>query len=170
MIGEAFDDPGGWQAVGMTASWTVPLVALSVVGVRRPEAGAVFVGATGLVVLFSVVDSVVGIVSRDTGPVAAIAVFALGVALGFLALHRAKFAGLLMVAAGLVQLLVSDGRLGGSSGAMAVPVFLLGLLFLLAGALAHESLRAWSDAPGDTEPSSVPTHQAGRSRAPSGHS
>ena len=67
---------------------------------RRPAAaGPVFVGATVLVVLFTVVDFAFCLIPRDGwGPVAAVAVFAICVALAFLGLHPAALAGLLMVA------------------------------------------------------------------------
>ena len=152
VAGEAFSDPGGWQAVAMTAAWALPLIALSVFSLRRPaEAGPVFVGATALVVLFTLADSAFGIIPRDSwGPVAAVVVFAIGVALAFLGLHRAELAGLLMVVAGLAQLAATViGRgsepgpmFGGSSGVVVLPILLVGLLFLLAGALGHESLRS----------------------------
>ncbi|WP_132196938.1 MULTISPECIES: hypothetical protein [Kribbella] len=155
VAGEAFDDPGGWSAVGMTASWLVPLVALSVFAVLRPEsAGPVFVAATALAVGFTLADSAFGIIPRDDwGPVAAIVVFALGVALAFLGLRRAMLAGLLMVTAGLAQLAATviviamraagdepgaSAMLGGSSGVVMVPLLVVGFLFVLAGSFGHE--------------------------------
>jgi hypothetical protein len=63
-----------------------------------------FVGATALVVLFTLADSAFGIIPRGSGPVVAVVVFAIGVALAFLGLHHAELAGLLMVVAGLAQL------------------------------------------------------------------
>jgi len=153
VAGEMFTDPGGWPAVAMTASW-LPLIALSVFALRRPAAAApAFVGATALVVLFTLADSAFDIIPRNSwGPVAAVAVFAIGVALAFLGLHRAELAGLLMVVAGLAQLAATvigrgsepGAMFGGSSGVVVVPILLVGLLFLLAGALGHESLRSGS--------------------------
>lgn len=145
VAGEAFADPGGWRAVAMTAAWVLPLIALSVFALRRPAAaGPVFVGATALVVLFTLADSAFGIIPRGTGPVVAVVAFAIGVALAFLGLHRAELAGLLMVVAGLAQLTATRGHLGGSSGVVVLPILVVGLLFLLAGALGHESLRSGS--------------------------
>ena len=164
VAGSAFDDPGGWAAVGMTALWVIPLVALSVFAFRQPEAaGPVFVAATALVVLFTLADSAFGIIPRDDwGPIAAVAVFALGVALAFLGLHRPALAGMLMVAAGLAQLVATvigvavretgDGpgpgsMLGGSSGVVVLPILVVGVLFLIAGSLDRESLRPGSATP-----------------------
>ena len=43
---------GGWRAVAITASWALPLVALSAFALRRPAAaGPVFVSTNALVVL-----------------------------------------------------------------------------------------------------------------------
>ena len=145
VIGETFDDPGGWQAVAMVASWLVPLVALAWFALQRPAAATpVLVVATALVALFTLGDATVGIVPRDSwGPVAAIAVFAVAVVLAFLGLHRPSRAGVLLVALGAAQLAAvaleradSDApglSLGGSSGVVVVPVLLGGLLFLIAG-------------------------------------
>ena len=145
VAGETFADPGGWSAVAMTASWALPLVALSVFALRRPaSAGPVFIAATALVVLFTLADSAFSIIPRNTGPVAVVVVFTIGVAPAFLGLRRAELGGLLMVVAGLAQLAATRGHLGGSSGVVALLVLMVGLLFLLAGALGHESLRSGS--------------------------
>jgi hypothetical protein len=150
-------DPGGWTAVWVSALWVVPLVALSVFALLRPEsAGTVFVGVTGVVALFTLTDSLVGLIPRDDwGPVAAIVVFALGVALGFLGLRRSLLAGTLMVGLAVTQLLASlagvairaggDGTgpgasLGGSSGVVVLPILLIGALYVEAGRLDGEQL------------------------------
>jgi hypothetical protein len=145
VIGETFDDPGGWQAVVMVASWLVPLVALAWFALRRPAASEpVLVVATALVAAFSLTDAAIGIIPRDSwGPVAAIGVFAVGLALAFLGLHRPSRAGVLLVALAAAQfvavVLERDGSgaprlsLGGSSGVVVVPLLLGGVLFLLAG-------------------------------------
>lgn len=156
VIGEVFTDPGGWQAVAMTASWVVPVVVLGVVALRRPDAaGAVLMGVTALAVVFTVLDAAVGIVPRDGwGPVATVAVFAVVVVLGLLGVHRAELAGLLMLGVGagqLVATLIARGGaeagegpgpgalLGGSSGVVVLPTLVIGLLLVLAGAFARES-------------------------------
>ena len=155
VAGYAFEDPGGWAAAGLTALWVVPLVTLSVFALLRPAAaGPVLVGVTIVIVAFTLADSALGIVPRnDWGPVAAIIVFALGVALAFLGLHRARLAGLLMVVTGVAQLAATlvavavQGRgegpgpsamLGGSSGVVVMPLLLVGMLFLVAGFLGDE--------------------------------
>lgn len=170
VAGYAFEDPGGWAAVGMTALWFVPVVGMSMLGLLRPETAApVFVGATALVTVFTLADAAFGVIPRDdVGPVAAITVFALVVALAFLGLRRPGLAGLLMIVAALSQLAatvvgvaVRDGggegpgtgaMLGTSSGVVVLPALIVGALFLIAGTLMHESLR-----PGGTA-STRPAH------------
>lgn len=158
VAGYAFEDPGGVTAVWMTAAWVLPMVALAGLALLRPETGGpVLTFATVLVLGFTVIDSVVGIVPRDdVGPVAAITVFALAVALAALGLHRAKLAGVLMVATALGQLGATalgvlvhetgDGPglgalLGTSSGVVVVPVLVAGAAFWVAGVLADEHVR-----------------------------
>lgn len=154
VIGETFTDPGGWTAVWLTALWLLPLAALALFALLRPQqAGPVLVVATGLVLAFAVADSLLRIIPRDEwGPVTAVSVFSVGVALAFLGLHRARLAGLLMVVAALTQFAAialgfvvhggGDGpgpgaMLGGSSGVMVTPLLLAGALFLLADGSEH---------------------------------
>lgn len=157
--GYAFEDPGGWAAVLMTAGSVLPVLALAVYALVRKEAAApVFVAVTAFVCLSTVLDSLVTIVPRDEwGPVLAIGVFSLGVALAFLGLFRSTLAGLLLVVLAVVQLAsivllhlvhggLSEGpgiggMLGGSSGVVVMPLLVIGILFLLAGSAAHEHLR-----------------------------
>lgn len=143
VVGETFDDPGGWAAVLMVSAWLVPLVVLAVLALARPEpAERVFVVATTVVAVFTLADSAFGIVPRDDwGPVAAIVVFGLGVALGFLGVRRPALAGTLLVTVALAQFLATlllgvggeGGGGGGSSGIVVLPLLVGGVLFLLAG-------------------------------------
>lgn len=171
IAGNAFADPGGWPAVGMTALWAIPMVALSFYALLRPTAaGPVLVGATAFVAVFTVADSAFGIVPRDEwGPVAAIAAFVLGVALAFLGLHRPMLAGQLMIVAGLAQLTATligvaiqatdgpapDAVFGGSSGVVVLPMLVVGGLFLLAGWL--EGLTAGGSRRGAPQARRAPT-------------
>jgi hypothetical protein len=160
VAGSAFMDPGGWVAVALTALWVLPTAGLSILTLRRPiTAGRTLVWVTAGVLLLSLADAALDIVPRDDwGPVAAIAVFALLLPLGVLGLHQARRVGLLMVVAGLAQLVATmiatavhaDGgpavRLNGSSGAVVLPLLIVGVLFLLAGSLERESPHAGSSA------------------------
>lgn len=145
VAGETFDDPGGWAAVLMVASWLLPLLGLAALALLRATiAEGVFVAATVVVALFTLADSAFGIIPRDDwGPVAAITVFALAIALGFLGLRRPALAGILLLGVGVAQagavLLVRVGiggdRVfgGGSSSIVIVPVLIGGALYVLAG-------------------------------------
>jgi hypothetical protein len=96
-----------------------------------------------------VLDGVFGMVPRDEiGPVASIIGFAVAVPLGFLGLHRPLRAGWLLLLVGATNLAgvlawmlgAGDGpalgaALGGSSGAAAVPVVIIGGLFLVAASV-----------------------------------
>lgn len=158
VAGYAFEDPGGWTAILMTAGWVLPMLALIAYAlVRKEAAGSVFVAVTGFVALGTVVDSLVTFVPRDDwGPVLAVTVFSLGVSLAFLGLYRARLAGILLVVLALVQLaatalvhlvhgelLADEGPglmvlLGGSSGVVVLPLLLIGVLFLMSDSLGHE--------------------------------
>jgi hypothetical protein len=159
VAGYAFEDPGGWTAVLMTVGWVLPMLALVVYAlVRKEAAGPVFIAVTVFVGLSTVLDSLLTIVPRDSwGPVLAIGVFSLGVALAFLGLYRTSLAGLLMVVLAVVQVAamvlgqlvrgsLAEGSplsamLGGSSGVVVLPLLVIGVLFLFAGSLGHDSLR-----------------------------
>jgi hypothetical protein len=162
VVGVTFDDPGGAGAVALTAAWLLPLVALSVFAFLRPDGAVpVLVGLTALVGLFVALDASLGLVPRGQGPVDAVAVFALGVALGVLGLHRPRPAGfLLLLLAGMMLVGLAGsvlahggeqgaGTLGGSSGVVTVPAILVGALFMLAGTL--EPPQAVSDTPSAEE-------------------
>lgn len=159
--GYAFEDLELALAIGLTAAWVVPMIGLSVFALRAHDlAPRVFVGLTALAVLLTLFDSAVGLVPRDdVGPVASIAVLVLGVGLASLGLRRASLAGLLMVVLALGQFAATllghlgewtggegpgmGDMLGGSSGVVVAPVLMAGVLFLAAGALAHDSLKSW---------------------------
>jgi hypothetical protein len=157
--GYAFEDLETWSAIGLTAAFAVPTIALSVVALRVPDRAAPwFVGLSGLVAVLTLLEAGFDVVDTDSvGPVVAIGVFGLAVALGFLGLHRSSLSGILLVMLGLAQLgavvLGFSGELaegGGpglgdmlttSSGVIVVPMVVVGILFLVAGILTHESLR-----------------------------
>ena len=155
VAGETFADPGGWAAAGVTALWLVPMLGLVALAVLRPELSArVMVPVTLVVAVATVADAAFALVPRDSwGPVAAIAVFATAVVLGFLGLHEAGLAGRLIVGLALAQLVATvltpmlHGRgeggpgasLGGSSGVVVMPLLLVGALFLVSDMLERTS-------------------------------
>lgn len=157
--GYAFEDLSTWTAIGVTAAYAVPTVALCVLAWRVPERAAPwFVVLTGVVAVLAILDAAFQVVDTySVGPVVAVGVFAVAVSLGFLGLHRSALAGLLLVVLGLAQLgavvlgsadeLAEGGgpsladMLTTSSGVVVLPMVVVGILFLVAGALTHESLR-----------------------------
>ena len=146
VAGETLADPGGWQAVGLVAAWAVPMAALVLLALRRPAiAGRLLPWALGVASVLLLVDAA-GAYPRDTGPVGTITMFAVAVPCGLLGLHRALRAGMLLLAAAAVQLvgtLVERGRagsplraaLGGSTGALVVPLLVCAALLLLTAVL-----------------------------------
>ena len=157
ILGETFIDPGGWTALGVSLLWAGPLVGLSVLAARRPAMAAeVLVVLTGLVSVFTLADAVFGLLPRGTGPVAAIMVFTLGVALGFLGLHRPMLSGLLMLVVAAAQAAATllghamenigvgpgPGALltSSSSGVVVLPLVVVGVLYVLAAVVGREPL------------------------------
>jgi hypothetical protein len=168
--GYAFADLSTWSAIGLTAAYAVPTIALSVAALRYPaQAAPWFVGLSGVVAVLTLLNAGFDLVETySVGPVVAIGVFALAVALGFLGLHRAALSGVLLLMLGLAQfgavVLGFSGELaegGGpglgamlttSSGVIVVPMVVVAALFLVAGLLTHESLRFWHHLPPTTRP------------------
>jgi hypothetical protein len=147
IVGETLTDPGDSTGALVSALWVLPTAVLAVYALIRPKPAVTVLTAVAFAVAaFVIIDQLLDVVPRDeVGPVGAIAVFAVGVALGFLGLHRpARAGGLLLlvgaanVAGVFARMLESDGAVvrhafGGSSGAAAILVLVLGLLFLRAG-------------------------------------
>lgn len=159
--GYAFEDLSTWVAIGSTLAVAVPTIVLSVLAFRFSDAAAPwFVVLTGLVAVGTLLDAGFQVVDADAvGPVVAIGVFALAVSLAFLGLHRSALAGVLLLLLGAAQLggvvlgfsdeLAEGGGPGlgdmltTSSGVIVLPLLVVGLLFVVAGALTHDSLRFW---------------------------
>jgi hypothetical protein len=155
VVGETFTDPGGWRAVVLVATWSVPLALSCLVAWRWPDGGTWLLGALTAALLawdvWFALDPTLwrGIEDRN-GPLHAIATLALATAVAVLGLKRSRTAGVLL-------LLVSGGSLlalGAGAGGAAVltiltsPVLLAGVLFLLA---AHLGSRPPSGPPGGQE-------------------
>lgn len=154
--GYALEVPGG---AGLVALYAVPMILLSGLAVWRPDwAWPVLAVLVVVVIGVGVADTFrIGIDRNVSGPVGAISQLAVGFALAFLGLRRAKTAGLLLVVlalasfgvllAGYVRMVgpASEGPgiwalLGGSAGVGILPTLLVGALFLLAGYLMKEPL------------------------------
>ena len=147
-LGYAFEDPGGGTAVLLAAAVVLPLAALTVLAaLRRRLALRVLAVAVGLYAVWGVIALFVDLVQAPDLPVVAL-ILALPIAVVGLT-YAVRSGGLLVVVAAVpfllvVARLVRDSGvggpglgdlLGGSTGAVVVPLLVLAGLFLLAGAL-----------------------------------
>ncbi|ADU47531.1 hypothetical protein Intca_1007 [Intrasporangium calvum DSM 43043] len=153
-IGSVWDDPGGWTALLVTLAIVVPLIVLTVLAAREAELGfLVLAGAVGLFAAWMVLTLFV-----EVGRVPDIPVIALLLALPSAVLGRrhAGRAGSLLLALAAVPFADVLARwfgergpdgpglgalLGGSTGAVVVPLAVLAVLFLVAGAVGHDGTR-----------------------------
>ena len=150
IAGEAFDDPGGAAAIGLVAGWSLPLVALLVVAVRRPGgASRLFAALTVALCTLEVSAAAAASTWRsfedDVGPVRAVAVFVLAVSVGVLGRRRTGFAGALLLTLGafpvLLALLSAHGHTGAPLTAVSLPAALIGALYLAAVLAPHHAGR-----------------------------
>ncbi|HEY5553785.1 MAG TPA: hypothetical protein VIK43_02525 [Cellulomonas sp.] len=149
VVGELLTDPGGPAGISISLSVVVAVVVLSLLAVRLPRVAPTLMGAAvALLLVFAVVEAMASVasrgpesVARGPGPVVAIAALVIAVPLAFLGLRSARLGGWLLVAAGMAPVVEIVARvvrggggglhLGGSSGVVALPLILVGLLFLL---------------------------------------
>lgn len=152
--GYALEDPGGLSGALIVGVPVAVVVLLALLALWRPSwASPVFVILVVVVLAVSVSDTFrLGFDRNVVGPVGAVSDLVVAAGLGFLGLRRTKLAGLLLVILSLgtfgILLAGTAGAgpdrpplsaiLGGSSGVGLVPMFLVGLLFLVAGFLMHE--------------------------------
>jgi small-conductance mechanosensitive channel len=148
--GYAFEDPGGWAAVGLVALYVVPAVLLAVVAWRWPQRAMVTVVPVVAVIALAWValplfpEAVRGWFD-DVGPVFALATGVAAVALAVLGLHRPGLAGTLLIAVAafvFVQLVLGANAfaegpgpfslLETSGGVMVLPMVISGSLLLTA--------------------------------------
>lgn len=137
VIGETFDDPGGWGAVGLVSAWLVPLAVLAALAWRRPGLATWVLGAlTGMVLVgavwFAVDPQAARSLEDGVGPVRALAVFVVAAALGVLGLARTGPAAVLLLVVGLAPTLLGGLGRGGTSSlaAASLPAVLTGVLYL----------------------------------------
>lgn len=148
-LGYAFDDPGGWAAVLLVAAVVLPVAALTVLALRdAPLAAKVLTVAVVLFVVWGVVSRFVDI-EMPTIPVVAMM---LALPIAVVGQRDATRAGELLLIVAAVPLLLVIARLvresgpegpglgallGGSTGAVVVPLAGLAVLFLVAGAMGR---------------------------------
>lgn len=159
-LGNAFDDPGGWKAVLITAGVVVPLAALVVLALGRPEvATTVLTGAVVLYALWAVATVVFDPVDAPTMPIIALI---LAVPIAVMGQHHPWHAGALLAATAAMPLVVilvryfteartGDGPglgslFGTSTGVVVLPIAVFAILFLTA-ASSHLPLRGREQPP-----------------------
>jgi hypothetical protein len=148
--GYAFEDPGGWQAVGMTMVVVAPLVLLTFVAYRWPQAATWLLAAgTVLVAVVAVIDAAGqqrGALLEEFGPVVAVNVLMLGLPMAMLGLHRPLVAALLIGGTALAVYLPSlpfvlqhgislGASVSWSSSVLVVPFLVIAAVFGLAALL-----------------------------------
>jgi hypothetical protein len=165
LIGDAFADPGGWEAAGLVAAWAVPLAGLAALSWLRPGwAIYVFAALTAAVIGVSIWFALnpEGWRSFEDrhGPIRAVLTFVLVTALALLGLKRTAAAGILLLAVGIIPVAVSSlgSFLGFASLSVvsAAPV-ITGVLYLVSAHLAGRPAPSAGMAPG-------PLGQPGRDR------
>lgn len=158
-LGYVFDDPGGWLAVLLTAAVVVPLVALVVLALGRPELATTVL--TGAVVLYAVWTAVTVAFNPVDLPTMPIIALVLAVPIAVVGQRHPWHAGALMMTTAALPFVVilvrffieahpeGDG-LGSlfatSTGAVVVPLAILAALFLGAGS-SHQPLRGPKEQP-----------------------
>ena len=143
VVGEMAGDPGGWTAVWLIAACVLPLAACCLVAWRWPVAGTWLLAVLTAALL--AVDVWVAIspgalreFEDRTGPVQAVAVFAVGAAVAVLGLRRTRVAGILLVLLGAGAWVSGIGGVGGGAALAIVgaPLLLGGVLYLVSAAVA----------------------------------
>ena len=164
IAGETFIDPGGWEAVVLTAAWAVPLVALSVMALVWPRPSSTVLPLVLAVVAgWVMVDSLAHLIDRDTWrPVGSISMFAVMVPCGLLGAHRAAEAGWLLLAGAAAQFVATVASMdraggqslwsafGGSTGVMVLPFLVLAALFLAVAAAERWTGHAHGGTPSES--------------------
>lgn len=163
--GYALDDPGGWTGVGILSLVLVPALGLLWAALRHRRQALWLVHAgIGLLLGYAVAGVFGPLVDAPVLPVAAVVV---AIPVAVVGLREARRAGPLMLVIGATPLLAmalerTGGRdrafhLGGSAGAVALPLLLCAAMFLLA-AVAERAGAAGG------EPGTTPTGSSDRPR------
>lgn len=141
VAGSAFADPGGWAAVGMTAAWLVPLVALVALAFWRPRQSVPVLVVAALLPLalgaWSLVDPAA---ARDwenrVGPVGLVVLLVVGAGLVTLGLSRPGLAGAVLLVVTVVPPLLAALAPGDGRGAplslalLTLPLVVTAVLYL----------------------------------------
>ncbi|MGE5290108.1 MAG: hypothetical protein ACM3ML_23560 [Micromonosporaceae bacterium] len=147
IVGETFDDPGGWKALGLVSAWLVPLAGIALVAELRPGwavpmFAALITVLIGLSIWFAVSPAEWRAFENGNGPIRAIVTFVVAAGVAVLGLKRTAAAGVMLLVLGIVPLAVASvGSLAGT-GSLAVaasaPV-ITGILYLLSAGTGRTS-------------------------------
>ncbi len=137
LIGDTLSDPGGWKGVGLVALWLIPLSALCLLAWFRPGAArfvfAPLVGAMASIsIWFAVAPDAWRAFENRNGPIRAVFLFALALALALWGLRMTLTAGVMLLVLGIVPIAVSSLGHGGMvslAAASSAPV-ITGLCYL----------------------------------------
>jgi hypothetical protein len=142
VIGETLADPGGWTALGLIASWLVPLLLFSALAWWRPAWMLIPVlllslAMVALAVWFAVDAHWWRDLEDRVGPVRTIAMFVVATAIACFAWRRPAAGGALLLTATAVPMLVVQFALRGSFSSLgtalmtiASPYVVIALLYL----------------------------------------
>lgn len=152
--GYAFEDPGGWQAAGLTAAWVVPMIAIVLLAWRYPKVMRIpLVVLAGISVIVSASQAVWLEQWKDflnrVGPVEAIASFVVVMGLNAYArYHDELLGGALMFAVAVTPIAalyfgtgMQRGILGGSTSALMLPGVIAGAAYIIDAELARPAQR-----------------------------
>ena len=143
VIGETFNDPGGWEAVGWLAAWLVPIVMLALLAWFRPRAAirvfqVLIAVVIGVSIWFALDPAGWRTFEDRNGPIRTLIVFALSVAIALLGLKRTKAAGWMLLVLGSAPILISSlgSGLGFASLVFASsPTFVAGILYVISASM-----------------------------------
>jgi hypothetical protein len=151
VVGETLADPGGGKGVGLVSIWLVPLMLLSVAAWLRPgrmviPLAVLSAAMVGLAVWFAVDGQWWRDYEDRIGPVRTIAMFVVATAISFLGRSRPIEAGVLLLVATAVPMLITEFALAGSLGMLTTalmtvgsPYVVIALLYLGSAAITRVS-------------------------------
>ena len=144
---EAFEEPGGWRAVGVVGLWLVPLTLLLAISWYRVTWATMLLSAlvavvVGLSIWFAVDSASWRAFEDNNGPVRAVSSFVLAAPLALIGWRRPLPAGVLLVVLGAVPFALSAvGGFGGvgSITAVSLPPAMTGTLYVVAEAMQRRA-------------------------------
>jgi hypothetical protein len=148
VVGETIMDPGGWEAVGLIASWFIPLVAIAALAWFRPSWGIPILAALTVAAIalmgWRAFDEGIRELEDRIGPITTIATIAVSVAATALGRTRTRAAGIMLLALGSAPFLFwgianVEARLQTAYLLVSSPMVVTGLLYLLSDRVARRA-------------------------------